>query len=51
MQTFQQDCIELAMRKFARGEVSRRGLMAGLAALGVGAGVAGDAAAQGRATW
>jgi putative spermidine/putrescine transport system substrate-binding protein len=38
MQSFQQDCVELAFRKFQRGEVSRRGLLAGLAALGVAAG-------------
>jgi putative spermidine/putrescine transport system substrate-binding protein len=34
VQTFQQDCIELALRRFRRGEVSRRALLAGLAALG-----------------
>ena len=34
MQSFQQDCIELAQRRFARGEISRRALLAGLAALG-----------------
>jgi len=34
MQTFQQDCVELALRRFRRGEVSRRQLFAGLAALG-----------------
>ncbi|MGK7866681.1 extracellular solute-binding protein [Falsiroseomonas sp. E2-1-a20] len=38
MQSFQQDCVELAFRKFQRGEISRRGLMAGLAALGVAVG-------------
>ncbi|WP_439594671.1 extracellular solute-binding protein [Falsiroseomonas sp.] len=43
MQSFQQDCVELALQKFRRGEVSRRGLMAGLAALGV-AGAMPDAA-------
>ena len=49
MQSFQQDCVELALAKFRRGEVSRRGLMAGLAALGVAAGLTPDqAAAQGR---
>jgi putative spermidine/putrescine transport system substrate-binding protein len=49
MQSFQQDCVELAFEKFRRGEVSRRGLMAGLAALGVGSGLApGEAGAQGR---
>jgi putative spermidine/putrescine transport system substrate-binding protein len=44
MQSFQQDCVELAFQKFRRGEVSRRGLLAGLAALGVAAGE--DAQAQ-----
>ena len=34
MQTFQQDCVELAWRKHRRGEVGRRALLAGLAALG-----------------
>ncbi|MCO6417066.1 extracellular solute-binding protein [Siccirubricoccus sp. KC 17139] len=34
MQTFQQDCVELALRRFRRGEVSRRELLAGLVALG-----------------
>ncbi len=43
MQSFQQDCVELALQKFRRGEVGRRGLMAGLAALGV-AGAMPDAA-------
>jgi putative spermidine/putrescine transport system substrate-binding protein len=38
MQSFQQDCVELAFEKFRRGEVSRRGLLAGLAALGVAVG-------------
>lgn len=46
MQSFQQDCIELAQEKFRRGEVDRRTFLAGLAALGVGAAAAGDAAAQ-----
>lgn len=36
MQSFQQDCVELAIRKFRRGEVDRRTLIAGLAALGAG---------------
>jgi putative spermidine/putrescine transport system substrate-binding protein len=44
MQSFQQDCVALAFEKFRRGEVSRRGLLAGLAALGVAAG--GGAQAQ-----
>ncbi|MGG5822201.1 extracellular solute-binding protein [Falsiroseomonas sp. HW251] len=49
MQSFQQDCVELAFRRFRRGEVSRRTLMAGLAALGVGAGLSPkEAGAQGR---
>ncbi|WP_149535943.1 extracellular solute-binding protein [Siccirubricoccus phaeus] len=34
MQTFQQDCVELALRRFRRGEVGRRELLAGLVALG-----------------
>jgi len=34
MQNFQQDCVELALRKFRRGEVDRRTLLAGLVALG-----------------
>lgn len=46
MQSFQQDCIELAMRRFRRGEVDRRTLLAGLAALGVGSLAAGQASAQ-----
>lgn len=44
MQTFQQDCIELALRAHRRGRIGRRGLLRGLAALGVLAG--GDARAQ-----
>ncbi len=46
MQTFQQDCIELAMRQFRRGQVSRRALLQSLAALGAMG--AGGASAQGR---
>jgi putative spermidine/putrescine transport system substrate-binding protein len=46
MQSFQQDCVELAFRKYRRGEVSRRQLMAGLAALGVTSFAGGDARAQ-----
>ncbi len=34
MQTFQQDCVELAWQQHRRGRVGRRGLLAGLAALG-----------------
>lgn len=34
MQSFQQDCIDLAFQNWRRGQVSRRGLLAGLAALG-----------------
>ena len=34
MQSFQQDCIELAQRRYRRGEIGRRALVAGLAALG-----------------
>ena len=33
-QSFQQECVELALRRYRRGEVSRRALLAGLAALG-----------------
>ena len=36
MQSFQQDCVDLAFRRYRRGEVDRRTLLAGLAALGVG---------------
>lgn len=46
MQSFQQDCVELAHEKFNRGEVDRRTLLAGLAALGALPLAAGDAAAQ-----
>ena len=46
MQSFQQDCVELAFRRFRRGEVDRRTLLAGLAALGVGSLAGGDAQAQ-----
>jgi putative spermidine/putrescine transport system substrate-binding protein len=46
MQSFQQDCVELALEKFRRGEVSRRGLMAGLAALGAAAALPDQAQAQ-----
>ena len=35
MQSFQQDCIELANRRFRRGEVDRRTFLSGLAGLGV----------------
>jgi len=34
MQSFQQDCAELAVRLFRQGKVGRRTLLAGLAALG-----------------
>ncbi len=37
MQTFQQDCIALAERRFRRGEISRRTLFQALAGLGVAA--------------
>lgn len=48
MQTFQQDCVELALRQHRRGKVSRRVLFQGLAALGaIGAG---EAAAQSERT-
>ncbi len=33
-QSFQQDCVELALRRFRAGEIDRRTLFAGLAALG-----------------
>ncbi|MBU8546775.1 MULTISPECIES: extracellular solute-binding protein [Roseomonadaceae] len=46
MQSFQQDCVELALEKFRRGEISRRGLMAGLAALGAAAALPDPAQAQ-----
>ena len=46
MQSFQQDCIELALRKYRRGEVDRRTLLAGFAALGVGSLAGGKAQAQ-----
>lgn len=46
MQSFQQDCVALAWRKWRRGEIDRRSLMAGLAALGVGALAGGEARAQ-----
>ena len=36
LQSFRQDCVELAFRRFRRGEVDRRTLLAGLAALGAG---------------
>ena len=46
MQSFQQDCVELALRKFRRGEVDRRTLLGALAALGVGTFASDEAAAQ-----
>ena len=50
MQSFQQDCIELAFQKWQRGQVTRRGLLAGLAALGampvLGGGAQGQAQRQ-----
>jgi len=46
MQSFQQDCVELAHEKFHRGEVDRRTLLAGLAALGAAPFAAGEASAQ-----
>ncbi|WP_421988775.1 extracellular solute-binding protein [Roseococcus sp.] len=46
MQSFQQDCVELALRKFRRGEVDRRTLLAGLAALGAMPFAGNDASAQ-----
>ncbi|WP_170979188.1 extracellular solute-binding protein [Roseomonas sp. HF4] len=46
MQSFQQDCVELAMCAYRRGQVSRRGLLAGLAALGALPMTGGDALAQ-----
>ncbi len=46
MQSFQQDCIELVLRRFRRGEVDRRTLLAGLAALGAAPLAGGEARAQ-----
>lgn len=46
MQTFQQDCVELAFRRFRRGEVDRRTLLLGLAALGGAPLAGGEASAQ-----
>lgn len=46
MQTFQQDCVELAWRKYRRGEVGRRALLAGLAALGAVPSVTGPVRGQ-----
>ena len=53
-QSFQQDCVELALRRFRRGGFDRRALLSGLAALGAILGVilgaavgAGPAVAQG----
>ena len=46
MQSFQQDCVELAFQRFRRGEVGRRTLLAGLAALGAVPALSGEAAAQ-----
>lgn len=46
MQSFQQDCVDLAFQKFRRGEVDRRTLLAGLAALGAGVFAGNDAQAQ-----
>lgn len=37
MQSFQQDCVELAWRRYRRGEIGRRALIGGLAALGASA--------------
>ena len=45
MQSFQQDCVALALRQYRRGQFSRRTLLQGLAALGVIA-AGGEAAAQ-----
>ena len=45
MQSFQQDCVALALRQYRRGQTSRRALLQGLAALGVIA-AGGEAAAQ-----
>jgi putative spermidine/putrescine transport system substrate-binding protein len=46
MQTFQQDCVELAWQQYRRGKVGRRTLMAGLAALGAAPLASGPAEAQ-----
>jgi putative spermidine/putrescine transport system substrate-binding protein len=47
MQSFQQDCVDLAFQKFRRGQISRRGLLTALAALGVAPLAGGEARAQG----
>lgn len=47
MQSFQQDCVDLAHQKFRRGEIGRRGLLAALSALGVAPLAGGAAQAQG----
>ncbi|NCY25954.1 MAG: hypothetical protein EBX37_14270 [Alphaproteobacteria bacterium] len=39
-QSFQQDCVALLGERLARGEISRRAWLAGLAALGAPAGLA-----------
>jgi putative spermidine/putrescine transport system substrate-binding protein len=46
MQSFQQDCVDLAYRKYRRGEVDRRTLLTGLAALGAAVFAGNDAQAQ-----
>lgn len=46
MQSFQQDCVDLAMTKYRRGEVDRRTLLAGLVALGAAVFAGDDAQAQ-----
>lgn len=46
MQSFQQDCVDLALAKYRRGEVDRRTLLAGLAALGAAVFAGNDAQAQ-----
>jgi putative spermidine/putrescine transport system substrate-binding protein len=46
IQSFQQDCVELAFERYRAGGVSRRTLLAGLAALGATPLLGGEAAAQ-----
>ena len=45
-QSFQQDCVDLAFQRYRRGEVSRRTLLAGLAALGATPAISDRAVAQ-----
>ena len=45
-QSFRQDCVDLAFQRYRRGEVTRRTLLAGLAALGATPAITGRAHAQ-----